>query len=44
MSTLVIGDEFPGAILQDTNRETVELPNVFSQAPATVIFFYRGRW
>jgi len=44
MSTLAIGDKFPTAILQDTNRETVELPNVFSKAPASVIFFYRGRW
>jgi len=44
MSTLAIGDKFPAAILQDTNRETVELTNVFSKAPASVIFFYRGRW
>jgi peroxiredoxin len=44
MSKLGIGDKFPAAILQDTNRETVELPNVFSKAPASVIFFYRGRW
>ncbi len=44
MSTLAIGDKFPTAILQDTNRGTVELPNVFSKAPASVIFFYRGRW
>jgi hypothetical protein len=39
-----MGDKFPAAILQDTNRKTVELPNVFSKAPASVIFFYRGRW
>ena len=44
MSTLAIGDKFPAGILQDTNRETVELPNVFSKASASVIFFYRGRW
>ena len=44
MSTLAIGDKFPSAILQDTNREIVELPNVFWKAPASVIFFYRGRW
>ena len=44
MSTLAIGDTFPSAILQDSNGETVELPNVFSKAPASVIFFYRGRW
>jgi peroxiredoxin len=44
MSTLAIDDKFPAAILEDSNRETVELPNVFSKAPASVIFFYRGRW
>jgi peroxiredoxin len=44
MSTLAIGDKFPAAILQDSDRGTVELPNVFSKAPANVLFFYRGRW
>jgi peroxiredoxin len=44
MFTLAVGGKFPAAILQDSNRETVELPNVFSKAPASVIFFYRGRW
>jgi peroxiredoxin len=44
MPTLAIGDKFPAAILQDSDRGTVELPNVFSKAPANVLFFYRGRW
>lgn len=44
MSKLAVGDKFPIVILQDTNGDTVEFPAVFSKAPATVIFFYRGRW
>jgi peroxiredoxin len=39
-----IGDKFPSAKVKDIDGETVELPQVFTRAPATVIFFYRGRW
>jgi hypothetical protein len=39
-----IGDKFPSAILNDVDGEAVEFPKVFSRAPATVVFFYRGRW
>jgi len=39
-----VGDHFPTVTLQDLDGETVEFPAVFSQAPATVVFFYRGRW
>jgi hypothetical protein len=44
MAILSIGTSFPAARLQDTNGAAVEFPAVFSNAPATVIFFYRGRW
>jgi hypothetical protein len=44
MSTFAVSGKFPAAILQDSNGEKVEFPAVFSKAPATVIFFYRGRW
>jgi hypothetical protein len=39
-----IGDKFPSARLRDTAGALVEFPAVFSHAPATVVFFYRGRW
>jgi hypothetical protein len=39
-----IGDKFPAARLSDVDGAAVEFPKIFSRAPATVIFFYRGRW
>ncbi len=44
MAKLNVGDIFPTATLQDSDGATVEFPAVFTNAPATVIFFYRGRW
>jgi peroxiredoxin len=44
MAKLKTGDLFPAATLRDVYGETVLLPAVFTQAPATVVFFYRGRW
>jgi len=44
MAKLKIGDDFPEATLQDTEGAPVKFPAVFAQAPATVVFFYRGRW
>jgi len=44
MATLKVGDHFPTAKLQDLDGATVEFPAVLSKAPATVVFFYRGRW
>jgi peroxiredoxin len=41
---LSIGADFPAAKLRDTNGEIVEFPTAFAEAPATVVFFYRGRW
>ena len=44
MSILATGEKFPQAKLKDTEGKIVDLPAVFAQASATVIFFYRGRW
>jgi hypothetical protein len=44
MTKLRTGDLFPAATLRDIGGETVEFPAILKQAPATVVFFYRGRW
>jgi peroxiredoxin len=44
MAKLNVGDFFPAATLQDIDGDAVEFPAAFAQAPATVVFFYRGRW
>jgi peroxiredoxin len=44
MGRLKIGDVFPAAELRDIDGSFVRFPEVFSHAPATVVFFYRGRW
>ena len=44
MAKIKVGDNFPAAKLQDIDGATVEFPAAFGAAPATVVFFYRGRW
>jgi len=44
LAKLKVGDAFPGATLLDIGGATVEFPKAFAQAPASVVFFYRGRW
>ena len=44
MALLAIGTKFPAARLTDIDGNAVEFPNVFSEAPATIVFFYRGQW
>jgi peroxiredoxin len=44
VAKLAIGDLFPSAALNDIDGVAVEFPEVFTNAPATVLFFYRGRW
>jgi len=44
MAKIKIGDNFPQATMQDIDGATVEFPAAFAEAPATVVFFYRGRW
>ena len=38
MAKLTVGDQFPGANIQDIDGVTVEFPAVFGTAPSTVIF------
>jgi len=44
LAKLKVGDAFPAATLLDIDGATVEFPKAFAQAPASVVFFYRGRW
>ena len=44
MAKLKVGEQFPAAILDDIDGTAVEFPAIFAKAPATVVFFYRGRW
>jgi hypothetical protein len=44
MPELAIGAKFPAARLSDLDGAAVEFPEIFFSAPATVVFFYRGRW
>jgi len=44
MVQLAIGGQFPSASIKDIDGVAVEFPAVFDSAPATVVFFYRGRW
>ena len=44
MSRLKVNDDFPRARLLDIEGGMAEFPAVFAQVPATVVFFYRGRW
>jgi hypothetical protein len=44
MPKLKLGDDFPPANLADTDGASVGFPGAFGDAPATVVFFYRGRW
>lgn len=44
MTGLALGNTFPSASLKDIDGNRVEFPKVFSNAPASVAFFYRGRF
>ncbi len=44
MNKRKVNDDFPRAQLHDIEGAAVDFPAVFAQAPATVVFFYRGRW
>ncbi len=41
---LEVGVKFPRVTLQDIDGKSVEFPQVLTDAPATVVFFYRGQW
>lgn len=44
MALLDIGAKFPEARLKDIDDNPVEFPSVLKDAPASVVFFYRGQW
>jgi len=44
MAKLTVGDRFPATTLRDIDGVSVDFPAIFQKAPATVVFFYRGRW
>ncbi len=44
MALLEIGSKFPAEKMKDIGGKVVEFPAIFTQAPATVVFFYRGQW
>ncbi len=41
---LEVGVKFPSVILQDIDGNSVEFPQVLTNAPVTIVFFYRGQW
>jgi peroxiredoxin len=44
LAKLKVGESFPAGTLRDMDGATVGFPAAFGAAPATVVFFYRGRW
>lgn len=44
MAILDIGAKFPEATLKDIDGDSIEFPSVLKQAPASIVFFYRGQW
>jgi peroxiredoxin len=44
MALLDIGARFPLATLRDIDGEEIEFPAVLKEAPASIVFFYRGQW
>lgn len=44
MALLALGDIFPEVKISDIDGQLVEFPSIFAEAPATILFLYRGRW
>lgn len=44
MGQLTVGELFPSASLRDIDDHPIEFPSVFETAPASIAFFYRGRF
>ena len=44
MALLDIDAKFPEASLKDIDDRPLEFPSVLKQAPASIVFFYRGQW
>jgi len=39
-----IGARFPAAVLSDIDGQAIKFPAVLKEAPASIVFFYRGQW
>ncbi|HEX9880652.1 MAG TPA: hypothetical protein VGB25_10695 [Candidatus Binatia bacterium] len=44
MAGITVAQVFPAGRLQDIDGLWVEFPAIFSRSPASVAFFYRGRF
>ena len=44
MALLDIGTKFPKVTLRDIDGEAMEFPTLLREAPASIVFFYRGQW
>ncbi|MEE9144113.1 MAG: hypothetical protein V3U06_05015 [Candidatus Binatia bacterium] len=44
MALLKEGDIFPAASLQDIDGKPIDFPSILTEAPASIVFFYRGQW
>jgi hypothetical protein len=44
MAILDVDAGFPEATLKDIDGDLIEFPSVLKEAPASIVFFYRGQW
>jgi hypothetical protein len=44
MALLDIGATFPVQTLKDLDDYPIAFPSVLQEAPASIVFFYRGQW
>ena len=44
MALLNDGEKFPTASLQDIDGKPIDFPSILTEAPASIVFFYRGQW
>jgi len=44
MALLDIGTMFPEATLKDIDHNAIVFPSALKEAPASIVFFYRGQW
>ncbi|MGB7948981.1 MAG: hypothetical protein WCH75_14955 [Candidatus Binatia bacterium] len=44
MALLDIGAMFPEQTSKDIDDHPIAFPSVLKEAPASIVFFYRGQW
>jgi peroxiredoxin len=44
MALLNIGAKFPELTVKDIDGDSIDFPSVLKEAPASIVFFYRGQW